>query len=100
MYRVTMDSSHDAIETLLVETEQAHGAYETAELNGVYDADWAGWYATYAVEHGIGEMIGHEVSAERLAAFLAETYSAFDRADPPPAVPWSAFIAERIAAEL
>jgi hypothetical protein len=94
------DDRVGAIEALLTRTEEAHGAYETAELHGVYDVDWARWYATFAVEHGIGDLIGHEVGAERLATFLSEAFAAFERADPPPAVPWSAFIAERLAAEL
>ena len=47
-----------ALEALLAETEAAHGAYETTELNGVYDQEWPRWYAAYAVEHGIGEIRG------------------------------------------
>ena len=43
----------EAINALLVETQQAHGVYEAAELNGVYDQDWPRWYAAFAVEHGI-----------------------------------------------
>ncbi len=95
-----MDSPTEAIQDLLEKTEAAHGAYETAELNGVYDADWARWYATYAVEHGIGELVGHQVDSDRLAAFLVDSFAAFERADPPPAVPWSAYIAVRVAQEL
>lgn len=95
MYRVAMDSSVAAIQALLVETEAAHGAYETAELGGVYDTDWARWYATYAVEHGIGDLVGREIDAERLATFLSDAFAAFEQADPPAAGPWSAFIAER-----
>ena len=58
-----------ALEALLAETEAAHGAYETTELNGVYDQEWPRWYAAYAVEHGIGEiLVGHAVSSDDLAA--------------------------------
>jgi hypothetical protein len=37
-----------AVEALLSETEAAHGAYEAADLGGVYDQDWPAWYAAYA----------------------------------------------------
>jgi hypothetical protein len=88
------------IQTLLAQTEQAHGAYETAELRGVYDQDWPRWYAAYAVEHGLGDLIGHPVAADALASFLTEGYAAFQQADPPPSGGWTAYLAERIAAEL
>jgi hypothetical protein len=94
------DDRIGAITALLDETEAAHGRYETTELNGVYDQDWPRWYAGYAVEHGIGTLVGHEITADRLAAFLAASYADFEQADPTPAEPWSAYAAGRIAAEL
>ena len=89
-----------SIEALLDQAEAAHGTYETAELNSVYDQDWPRWYASYAVEHGIGAMIGHEVTVDRLAAFLAASYADYEQADPKPAEPWAAYTAGRIGAEL
>jgi hypothetical protein len=89
-----------AIEALLAQAEAAHGVYETTELNGVYDRDWPRWYATYAVEHGIGNLVGHPVTADELAAFLTAAWSEFEQADPGPAEPWSTVIARRIASEL
>lgn len=90
----------EAIRALLVETEEAHGAYETTELNGVYDQDWARWYAAYALEHGIGALLGHEVTAEQLAQFLAMSYNELTQTDPKPDEPWPDHTARRIAAEL
>ena len=90
----------DAVEALLSETEQAHGVYETAELAGVYDQDWPQWYASYAVDHGLGALVGHDIAADQLAAFLASTFEAFRAADPRPAEPWTAWMARRIATEL
>ena len=90
----------EAIETLLGETERAHGAYETTELNGVYDQEWPRWYAAYAVEHGIDDLVGRPVTTDELAQFLAERYAEYERADPKPAEPWAAFIAQRIATDL
>ena len=91
---------HEAIEALLVQTEEAHGVYETAELNGVYDQDWAQWYARYAVEHGMGDLVGHPVSADDLARLLETAFADFKSIQPAPAEGWAAYIAERIAAGL
>jgi hypothetical protein len=88
----------DAIRALLVETEEAHGRYETTELGGVYDQDWPRWYAAYAVEHGIGVLVGHEVTADRLASFLAATNLEFQEAKSGEA--WAAWTARRAATDL
>jgi hypothetical protein len=90
----------EAINALLAETEAAHGSFEATELKGVYDQDWARWYAAYAVEHGIGEQLGHDVTADRLAGFLASSYTQFEQADPMPDEPWTAYAARRIVEEL
>lgn len=89
-----------AIAALLREAEQAHAVYEADELNGVYDEAWPRWYATYAVDHGLGEIIGHDVGVDELTTFLTQSYAAFDAADPKPAEPWADHTATRIAAEL
>lgn len=89
-----------AISALLKQAEEAHATYETTELNGVYDQEWARWYAAYAVEHGIGERIGHHVSTDDLAQFLDDSYGRFEQADAKPGEPWAAYTARRIAAEL
>ena len=90
----------EAINALLVEAEQAHGVYESAELNGVYDKDWPRWYAAYAVEHGISDLAEHDITTDQLAAFLASSYAEFQQTEPEPAEPWAVYIARRIAAEL
>ena len=84
-----------ALEALLGETEAAHGAYETTELNGVYDEEWPGWYAAYAVEHGIGEIVDRDG-----AALLTASWSELQQTDPSPSEPWTSFIARRLASEL
>jgi hypothetical protein len=93
----------DQIETinkLLVETEAAHGAFETTELNGVFDQDWPRWYAAYAVEHGLGDHLGHEVSRDQVADFLVTSYAAFENADEKASEPWTAFVARRLVEQL
>ena len=89
-----------ALTGLLAETGQAHGRYEETELKGVYDKEWPQWYAAYAVDHGIGELVGHAVTADELALFLASTNTEFEKIEPKPTDPWAAYTARRIAAEL
>ena len=89
-----------ALESLLAEAEGAHGVYETTELSGVYDEAWPRWYATYAVDHGIGDIVGREVTVDEVAAFLSVGWEDFQRADPKPTDPWSVVMARRIAQKL
>jgi uridylate kinase len=95
-----MNSQADAVAALLAEAQQAHGVYEATELNGVYDREWPRWYAGYAVDHGIGDLLGRDVDAERLADLLAASYAEFERIEPAPAESWSDHLGRRIADEL
>src|SRR5687767_11393602 len=79
-----------ALESLLAETEAAHGVYESTELNGVYDQDWPRWYAEYAVDHGIGGILGRAVSADELAPLLAASWDALQGAASTPIEKWRA----------
>ena len=90
----------EAVAALLVQAEKTHGAYETTELNGVYDKEWPTWYAGYLVEHGLGDLLGHEVTTDRVAEFLASKYAEFDETDPKPIEPWPTYIAGRMVAAL
>ena len=92
--------SVDQINALLAEAGEAHGRYEETELNGVYDLEWPRWYAAYAVEHGIGDMLGHPVTTDRLAAFLATSNRDLERIDAEQREPWATYTARRIASEL
>jgi hypothetical protein len=89
-----------AINALLVQAEEAHGVYEATDLGGVYDQDWPRWYAEYAVEHGIDAVVGHAITTDELAAFLATSNAEFQRTERKPAEPWAGYTARRIAAEL
>jgi len=84
------------LEALLGETEAAHGAYETTELNGVYDEQWPQWYAAYAVDHGIGAVLERDVTAGELGGILATAYQDFQATDPGPTDSWSTYVARRI----
>ena len=90
----------EAINALLVRAEAAHEAFEKTELKGVYDQDWPRWYAAFAVDHGIGALVGHDVTPARLAALLASINDEFQQSEPSPNEAWAAYTARRIAAEL
>lgn len=90
----------DPVVALLVQTETAHGEFEEAELKGVYDQDWPRWYAAYAVEHGIRTLVGHAITVEQLAEFLASTNAEFAQTGPEPREPWAIYMARRITAEM
>ena len=86
----------EALEALLVEAEAAHGAYEATELNGIYDEQWATWYAGYAIDHGIGAILGRPVTADELGRVLTASWDDLQRADPKPTEPWSRTIARHL----
>ena len=86
-----------AIESVLAETEAAHGAYEATVLNGVYDEQWPQWYAAYAVDHGISDVLGRTVAVDELGQFLSATWAEFQAADPAVAESWRSFAARRLA---
>ena len=90
----------DAIDALLGRAAAAHGVFEATELQGVYDHAWPRWYATYAVEHGIGALLGHPVTVDRLAEFLASSNAEYERTDPERTEPWATYTARRITADL
>lgn len=90
----------ESIDALLVRAAAAHGVFEETELQGVYDQAWPRWYATYAVEHGIGALVGHPVTIDRLAEFLASSNVEYEKIEPELREPWATYAAGRISAEL
>lgn len=97
---MAIDDRIAAVTALLHDAEAAHGTYETTVLNGVYDQEWPRWYAAYAVEHGIGELVGRAITTDLLAQFLAASFGDFQRTEPQPGEPWPTYTARRITAEL
>jgi len=89
-----------AVEALFVQAQEAHHEFEATELNGVYDEEWPRWYAEYAVENGLGGLVGQAIATDRLGRFLADSYGEFAAADPKAGEPWPAYIARRITTEL
>ena len=89
-----------AIAALLGEAESAHGVYERGELAGVYDEQWPAWYAGFVVDHGLGDLLGHPVSAKSVAAVLTRGWQELQASSAKPRDSWAAWTAEGIAAEL
>jgi hypothetical protein len=89
-----------AVNALLEKTAEAHGVFEETQLKGVYDKEWARWYAAYAVEHGLAALVGHPVAADQLAEFLSRTNAELEQITPKPTESWAAYTARRLAAEL
>jgi hypothetical protein len=89
-----------ALEALLVEAQAAHSVFEASELNGVYDQDWPRWYAQYAVEHGIGDLLGRAVTVDELTLLLETSWDELQEKDSRPAEPWAAYTARLIASRL
>jgi hypothetical protein len=95
-----MAADIEALIDLLTRTGEAHGVFEETELKGVYDQEWPRWYAAYAVDHGIGALVGRMVTADELARFLASSNADLERIEATAREPWPAYTARRIAAEL
>lgn len=95
------DPRVEAVTALLIEAESAHGTYEALDLGGVYDQDWATWYAEYAIEHGLSEILGHATPLDRVGPLLATAYAEFERLDPrSDRAEWAAHLARRVVEDL
>ncbi len=90
----------EALTALLAETGAAHGLHEETELHGVYDEAWPDWYAAYAVDHGIGDLVGRPITAGELAAYFRSSNAELEATMPRPDEPWAAYTARRISLEL
>lgn len=62
----------EQVETLLRQAGAAHGVYEENELNGVYDQDWAAWYAAWLLEHGLNDLLQTHFETGSFAQTLVE----------------------------
>jgi hypothetical protein len=80
----------------LTQAGAAHGVYETNELGGVYDVQWARWYAEYLIAHGVGEFFAAPPDADALAAVLTRCDEDYRRERP--TQPWPTYYAPRLIA--
>jgi hypothetical protein len=84
------------IEQLLTRTSSAHGEYETSVLNGVYDDEWYIWYAQWAVEHGLNDLVANPMDAKQWAEILHEVNEQHKLTDHRQS--WAEFTAQQLAA--
>ena len=69
----------EKIASLLSQAGNAHHHYEQTVLKGVYDLDWHIWYAEYALEHGLGNLLDRSLTLERLSEFLSQSNEQYER---------------------
>jgi hypothetical protein len=85
------------VESLLIQAEQAHGQYEQAILNGIYDQDWAIWYASFTIEQGIEKVLNRVPSEEQLSQFLSQSYEQYKAEQSQKN--WAAYTARKLVEE-
>ena len=66
-----------------------------AELKGVYDQDWAVWYAEYVIEHGLNEAVPQSMRIEQLGRFLSATHQLYNEENRD--LSWADFTATELA---
>jgi hypothetical protein len=67
------DLLQNQIAALLKKAQEAHHAYEKAELDGKYDEQWPAWYADFLLNNGLPALTGTTPDPDALAAFLERT---------------------------
>lgn len=85
------------VESLVSQTEQAHGQFEQTILNGIYDRDWAIWYANDAIDRGIEKVLNRSISGERLSQFLSQSYDRYKAEQSQQT--WAAYTAQKLVEE-
>lgn len=56
----------------LIEAAKAHFEYEKTVLQGVYDQQWAGWYADFLIGHQWNELFRDHWTVPELAEALRQ----------------------------
>lgn len=92
------DHKITALADLLRQAGAAHGEYEIAVLNGVYDEAWADWYADWLLANGFGAVVRAPQAPAELSALLADLNRQHRASDG--GQHWADFYAARIAAIL
>lgn len=67
---------------LFVKTVWAHHEHQERDLNGVYNVNWAPWYASFLIDNGVGDVIGYEIDEESLTQFLVDVDKKYRREKP------------------
>lgn len=83
------------IADLLSQAGSAHHDYEQTVLKGVYDQDWAVWYAEYVIEHGLNKVVPQSMRIDQLGRFLTEIHQLYSEENPD--LSWADFTAIELA---
>jgi hypothetical protein len=67
---------------LFVKTVWAHHEHQERDLNGVYNVNWAPWYASFLIDNGVGDVLGYEINEESLTRFLVDVDKKYRREKP------------------
>ncbi len=71
--------SEKSISELLSRAGAAHHTYEQTVLQGAYDPEWPTWYAEYAIEHGLNELLPRAMTVSELSQFLIESNQRYEQ---------------------
>ncbi len=74
-----MQTTTTAIAALLTQAGGAHYEYEQTVLKGVYDEEWASWYADYVIQHGLGKLLNQAVTTEQISQFFNQSYEEYKK---------------------
>jgi hypothetical protein len=88
----------EEISSLLTQAGMAHHEYEQNTLKGVYDRNWAIWYADYILTNGLNKLLKTSLTVEQLTQLLVQTNSQYEAENPPQS--WSDYTAEKIHSSL
>lgn len=88
----------EEISSLLSQAGMAHHEYEQNILKGVYDRDWAIWYADYALANGFNRLLNTSLTVEQLTQLLIQTNSQYEAETL--TQNWSDYTAEKICLSL
>lgn len=86
------------ISSLLTQAGMAHHEYEQNILKGVYDRDWASWYADYALTNGLNKLLNASLTVEQLTQLLVQTDKQYEAETPTQS--WSDYTAEKMCSSL
>lgn len=78
----------------LTAASAAHFEYETTALQGVYDQQWAEWYADYLVQHGWNDLFEQAWTVQDLTDALCQADAAHRQNEPD--AQWHDYYAPRL----
>jgi hypothetical protein len=85
------DLVQDKLAGLLRRAQATHHDFESVELGGERDEQWAAWYAEYLLDSGLAGLLGNQPDVDELSEALDQSSKAFKAAGSPG--DWAAFTA-------